>query len=261
MKNVHSAGGLKTMKIGIITAISEEFRAVSDSLGAITSTQLGMFRAGRFCSENHEYLLMESGVGFDNAARATEMLVRDIHPDLLITAGFCGGIAPELHAGDVVVAKKIIIANGSGYEEIPVLLSHIGQTFVSRQADQGARVVGGTFVSTSAITAKKRLAGMLPDHFSYPVVEMESGAIAIIAVEQNIPLLAIRAVSDPAAEEIGFSMKEICGPDLRRIRPYKVLLTALRKPRIIPQLVRLSRSSRRASKSLAAALSRLFLQL
>jgi adenosylhomocysteine nucleosidase len=249
------------MKIGIITAMPEEFRAVADSLGAATVTQIGTFRAGRFSSAGHEFLLVESGVGFDNAAMATEMLVNYGHPDLLISTGFCGGIAPELQAGDVVVARKIIITTEGGFEEIPVLLSSIGQTFVARQAAIGKRVVGGVFVSTSTLTSKRRLAGMLSGQYPNPVVEMESGAIAIIAAENNIPLLAIRAVSDSAAEELGFSLDEFYDPDMRRIRPHKVLLTALRKPRIIPQLVRLTFSSRRAAESITAAFSRLFLLL
>jgi adenosylhomocysteine nucleosidase len=87
---------------------------------------------------------------------------------------------------------------------------------------------------------------------------MESGAIAIIAAEQNIPLLAIRAVSDSAAEELGFSIDEFCDSGLRRIRPYKVLLTVLRKPWIVPQLVRLAISSRRATEGLTSSLARLF---
>jgi adenosylhomocysteine nucleosidase len=246
------------MKIGIITAMPEEFRAVAESLGTAAGTPPGKFRIGRFSSAGHEFLLVESGMGFDNAARAAEMLVRKECPDLLITAGFCGGIAPELLAGDVVIAKKIIIAGESGFEEIPVLLSSIGQTFIARQMAAVKRVVGGTFVSTPAIKSKKHLGRMLPDQYLNPVVEMESGAIAIVAAENNIPLLAIRAVSDTADEELGFSLEDFCAHDMRRILLHKVLLTVLQKPRIIPQLVRLSRSSRKAAKSLTAAFSSLF---
>ncbi len=247
------------MKITIITAMPEEFRAVAVSLGVAAAAQVGTFRAGRYSLAGHEFLLVQSGMGFGNAARAAEMLIHEEHPDLLISTGFCGGIAPELQVGDVVVAKKIIIANECGFEEIPVQFSGIGQTFVSLQAAEGKRVVGGTFVSTSTITLKKRLYGVLPGQFQNPVVEMESGAIAVIAAENNIPLLAIRAVSDTAAEELGFSLDEFCDSGLQRIRIYKVLLTILRKPRIIPQLVRLSCSSRRAAESLTTTLSRLFL--
>lgn len=246
------------MRIAVITAMPEEYRAVADSLGTVAAAQVGTLRAGRFSQAGHEIVLVESGMGFHNAAKAAELLVRDGRPDLLVLAGFCGGIAPELRAGDVVVAKGIIIVGAGGFEEVPVLLSPAGMNFVARQAVEGRRVVGGTFASTSVITSKRGLAVMLPDSFPNPVVEMESGAVAIIAAENNIPLLAIRAVSDCAAEELGFSLDEFCDPDMRRIRIGKVLLTVLRKPCIIPQLLRLSRSSRRAAESLTAALSRLF---
>ncbi len=246
------------MKIGIITAMPEEFRAVAGILGAADSMKFGSLRAGRFNTAEHDILLVESGMGFDNAARAAEALIHDTCPDLLITTGFCGGIAPELQAGDVVVAKTIIIANESGSDEIPVQLSNVGPTFVARQATEGHRVVEGAFVSTTTITSKKYLAEMLSDRYRNAVVEMESGAIAVVAAKNNIPLLAIRAVSDSAAEELKFSLDEFCTPDMRRIHPGKVLLTILRKPRITPQLMRLSRSSRKAAESLSVTLSRLF---
>ncbi len=246
------------MRICIITAMPREFSAVADSLGTVTAGRNGVFRTGRYSAAGHEFLMVESGMGFGNATRASEMLVREGRPDLLISTGFCGGIAAELQVGDVVVAKNIIIANESGFDEVPVLLSPLGQTFVARQAAEGRLVVSGAFVSTAAITSKKRLSGILPDQYANPVVEMESGAIAIIAAENSIPLLAIRAVSDSADEELGFSLDEFCDRDMRRIVPHKVMLTILKKPRIIPQLVRLSRSSGRAAENLTAALSRLF---
>lgn len=245
------------MKIGIITAMPEEFRAVSDSLGSITPVALGKLRAGRRTSFGHEFILVESGMGLDNAARAAELLVKEDRPDLLMSAGFCGAVYPGLQTGDVVVAKQIVIAHESGFEEIPVQFSGSGQTFVALQAAAGNRVVGGVFVTTSAIASKSLLAGALPGHYRHPVVEMESGAIAIIAVERSIPLLAIRAVSDDAGEEFGFTLDELCDAGMRRIRFYKVLLTIMRKPWIIPQLVRLGLGSRTAARSLTAALSRL----
>lgn len=246
------------MKIAVITAMPEEFRAVADSLGTATAVQFDTLRAGSFSFAGHDFLLVQSGMGFDNAARAAELIIRKFRPELLISAGFCGGIDPELQVGDVVVANTIIIANDNGLEEIPVLLSLLGMTFVALQAAEGRRTFGGTFVSTAAILSKVHLAGMLPRHYLKPVVEMESGAVAIIAAENNIPLLAIRTVSDPANEELGFTLDEFCAPDMRRIIPAKVLLTALRKPHIIPQLLRLSRSSRRAAACLTAAFCRLF---
>lgn len=245
------------MKVGIITAMPDEFRAVADSLGAVAPASLGHLRAGRCTCTGHEILLVESGMGMDNAAEAAEALVKDSRPDLLISAGFCGAVQSGVLVGDVVIAKQIAISCETGFEEIPVWLSGSGQSFAARQAADGERVVSGVFVTTTVITSKKDLAARMPEHYHNPVVEMESGAIAIIAVEHAIPLLAIRAVSDDAAEELAFALNEFCDTDMRRIRLHKVLLTITRKPRIIPQLVRLGFSSRTAARSLTAALSRL----
>ena len=246
------------MKVGIITAMPEEFTAVARSLSsAIPLPLVGLKALG--CQVNgHDFLLVESGIGFDNATRAAAIMLRDGRPDLMISTGFCGGITAELQVGDVVVAKNIISTNVEGFEEIAVSLSDVGRNFVTRQAGEGRRIVGGTFVSASVVTSKVPLAAMLAGQYPNAVVEMESGAIAVIAAKNNIPLLALRVVSDAADEELGFSLDEFCDSELRRICIHKVLLTVLRKPRIIPQLVRLSRSSRRAAKSLTAALSRLF---
>jgi adenosylhomocysteine nucleosidase len=221
----------------------------------------GRFRSARFNFSGNEILMVESGMGFNNAARGAEMILSNGHPDLLITTGFCGGIATKLDAGDVIVAKNIVIADKGGYEEIPVLISKFGHNFVARESIDGSQISGGTFVSASAIISKKSLAAMLSGLYTNPVVEMESGAIAIIAAENNIPLLAIRAVCDSAAEELRFSLDEFCSADLRRISLYKVMKTVLQTPRIIPQLVRLSRSRKKAAGSLTAALYKLFSSL
>ncbi|MDD2540615.1 MAG: phosphorylase [Desulfuromonadaceae bacterium] len=242
------------MKIAVITAMPEEFRAVYCCLEPGTAMRLAGLKAFRSHTCGHDVMLLESGMGFDNAAYAAEAVIREECPELLISVGFCGGIDPALQTGDVVVAKQMVIVTGDGLEEVPVLFSTTGPTFVARQA--GARIFGGMFASTPAIMSKTVLAGMLPTGSPTPVVEMESAAIAIIAVENRIPLLAVRSVSDPADEELGFSLDEFCDARMR-IRPHRVLLTILRKPRIIPQLLRLARNSRIAANSLAAAMKKL----
>jgi len=110
------------------------------------------------------------------------------------------------------------------------------------------------------ITSKVKLSGMLSGKYPCPVVEMESAAIALVAAESGIPLIGLRSVSDPAGEELGFSLDEFCDSRLR-IRPWRVLLTILRKPRIIPQLIRLAGNSRIAAGSLTAAMKELLARL
>lgn len=243
------------MEIAIITAMPEEFRAAEACLGTGKAMRLGRLRAKKFQLRMHDVLLVESGMGFDNAARAAGTIISEAAPDLLISAGFCGGIAAELRVGDVVVAKKMVVVSENGIEDLPVETPAAGLNLVARQAAGGERIFGGTFAGTAVITSKTKLSGLLSG-YPCPVAEMESAAIALIAAENRIPLIAIRSVSDPADEELGFSLDEFCDSSLR-IRPGRVLLTILRKPRIIPQLVRLAGNSRVAARSLTSALEKL----
>jgi len=244
------------MNIAIITAMPEEFNAVAACLGSGTAKKRGRLKTCSFSCEGHRIMLVESGMGFDNAARAAESVIRDLEPELLISAGFCGGIAPELRVGDLVVAKRMVIVSENGLEELPSETPAAALNFAARQTASGVRVFSGTFAGTAVITPKAKLAEMLSNRYPCPVVEMESAAIALVAAENGIPLIALRSVSDPAHEELGFSLDEFCDSSLR-IRPGRVLLTILRKPRIIPQLIRLAGNSRTAARSLTEALGQL----
>ncbi|HEX9023040.1 MAG TPA: phosphorylase, partial [Geobacteraceae bacterium] len=118
----------------------------------------------------------------------------------------------------------------------------------------------GVFITSDAILNKQQLLAFLPHGINRPVLEMESAAVARVAAEHGIPFMGVRAVSDPWDEELGFSIDEFCD-DAKRIRPIKVLATILRRPRIIPQLIRLGWNSHVAARGLATAMERLLQQL
>jgi adenosylhomocysteine nucleosidase len=248
------------MHIAIITAMPEETRACLKAVESAEPQKIGSLKAFRCRMPKHDLLLVESGMGFKNAAAAAEALLGESHPDLLISAGFCGGIAPELRVGDVAVSTGLCVVAGGVVQQVPVEVAAAGRNFVARQSAASTRVFASLFACTPSIMAKKQLAPLLPPGALCPVVEMESAAIAIVAVENGIPFMGIRTVSDPADEELGFSLEEFTDSHLR-IRPHKVALTILRKPWIIPQLIRLARNSRIAADSLSHAVARLLASL
>jgi adenosylhomocysteine nucleosidase len=243
------------MKIGIITAMPEETQAVARTIGGSKKVKIGWLAVQQGQLTGHDIVIAEAGMGFDNAARTAEKLVRHVGPDMIISAGFCGGVSTELLVGDVVIATGLTIVSEKNPDHVTVEIPAACKNFVVRQAAEGRRVFGGLFASTPVIMLKSRLAALLPPDASFPVVEMESAAIAIIAAENGIPFCGIRAVSDPLDEELGFSLDEFCD-DRMCIRIPRVLLTIARKPRIIPQLIHLARNSRVAAASLSQAVER-----
>ncbi|GFE62002.1 hypothetical protein [Geobacter sp. AOG2] len=248
------------MDIAVITAMPEETRAILKAFEAGEPAQAGRLKAFRCRVREHNLLLVEAGMGFKNAAAAAEAVLGISRPDLLISAGLCGGISAGLRVGDVAVSTELCIVANKVVQQVPVEIAAAAHNFIARQSAMGERVFASLFAGTPSITAKKLLAALLPPGAPCPVVEMESGAIAIVAAENGIPFMGLRTVSDPADEELGFSLEEFTDSNLR-IRPHKVALTILRKPWIMPQLIRLARNSRLAADSLSHAIAQLLASL
>lgn len=242
------------MRIGIITAMPEETRAVVRAVNGAEKTLINGFVVLQGSFAGHEVVIAEGGMGFQNATAAAR-LIHEFSLDMIVSAGFCGGVSPKLQVGDVVVATGLTVVSEKGLDDVPVEITVFGRDFVASQAAEGRRVFGGLFASTPVIMHKKQLASLLPADAPYPVVEMESAAIALLAGENGIPFVGLRTVSDPVDEELGFALDEFCD-DRMRVRIPRVLLTVARKPRIIPQLIRLAGNSRVAAASLSQAFKR-----
>lgn len=240
------------MKLAVITALPAELWAVRAALGQ-TRREWHIGRsAWRSSVAGHEVLAVEAGMGFENAARTADDIIRAEYPDLVVSAGFCGGLTPDLLVGDVVVATRLFVAQDDRLDEETTRPAESGVRFAANSVSS-ERLFGGQYVSTRHMLPKQRLAALLPPDMKNPaVVEMESAAIARVAALNSIPFAAIRTVSDTLGEELGFSLDEFCDEGLN-IRLGRVLKTCLLKPHIIPQLFRLSRNSRIAAGSLTRA--------
>jgi adenosylhomocysteine nucleosidase len=117
------------------------------------------------------------------------------------------------------------------------------------------RILDGCIITSQGILRKKEANRILPEGLGNPVLDMETGAVAEAAFREAIPFLALRAISDPADEEILFSIEEITDRDLN-ISIRKVLSAMLRNPRILPQMLRLARNAKMAGNNLALVLER-----
>lgn len=237
------------MKIVIITAMHEESMAVMQRAKCMETSLPGGRRSYRIRLADHEVTLVEAGMGMLNAGWAATVLAAE-RPDLMISTGFGGAVLKGLGVGDVVMAEQILQWSGLEFETVPV-----GFYGCNAVAD-ALSLRRGSFITSDVILNKGSIAQKLPASAVNPVVEMESAAVARIAAGHGIPFLAMRVISDPWNEELGFSINEFCDESMH-IRPAKVLAVILRRPAIIPQLIRLARNSSVAAKSLAKAMERL----
>jgi adenosylhomocysteine nucleosidase len=154
---------------------------------------------------------------------------------LLISFGIAGGLDPDLRPGDLVVADRVITAAG----EHPAL--------ADCAAALGARV--GAVYGDTALMPDPGYKRALRQSTGALAVDMESGAVAMVAAEAGITCLVIRAVADIAAH--GLPPAALISLDLAgRPRLAAVLGSVLTQPRQIPRLIGVARETGAAMRSL-----------
>lgn len=175
-------------------------------------------------------MLARVGPGAERATVAIEALIRRHRPTLLLHIGFAGGLDPVLRAGDVLPVGRVL---GGGE---PVVLDQAHGRAILLSVDK--------VIPTPAAKARlfrERLAA---------AVDMETYAVAVAARKLGVPMIALRAISDPADAALPASSLSWLTRDGRpRLLP--PIAWALAHPWRIPDLVRLGRASKLAAERLA----------
>ena len=175
-------------------------------------------------------ILVQTGPGAVNAARAITAMVEKSQPSLILQTG-CGGAFARsgLDIGDIAIASEEIDA-AMGIEDetdglpprplpFPLMSGPGGAVFnrfpinpglvdfaiygleeiFSRTNEPGTKSPGifkGPFVSVSTVTATDRTAERLFNAYSPCMEQMEGAATAQVALSYGIPFLEIRSVSN-----------------------------------------------------------------
>jgi hopanoid-associated phosphorylase len=161
---------------------------------------------------------------------------------LLISFGIAGGLDPDLGPGDLVVADRVIAAAG----EHPAL--------ADCAAALGARV--GAIYGDTALMPDVAYKRGLRERTGALAVDMESGAVALVAAEAGIPFVVIRAVADSAARGLPPAALVSLDP-AGRPRLAAILGSVLIQPRQIPRLIGVGRETGAAMRSLERVARRL----
>lgn len=160
-----------------------------------------------------------SGPGLIDAACATQELISNYGPDLIIKVGLAGGLTHYEKKGEVYVIDNVIDAS---YRE-----ASIGNPFMrsftpdrmwrldrglvwsaSKILDAEIRTIATTNYFVKECSAKKELGdGMDKSELStlYPsagLVDMESAAVARVCMRNNVPCVIIASVTDSYTEGV-----------------------------------------------------------
>lgn len=200
----------------ICFAVPEEARPFQKRLGTRADVRIGL-----------------SGIGPHNARRYFENAVLPLHPRLVLTAGFAGGLAPSLRVGEVLFDAD----EASGLA--PLL------------AQAGAR--RGTFHCAERIAATVGAKRALWEATGADAVEMESGILRALCRQHGLASATVRVISDAAEEDLPLDFNDLMTADCR-LNHRKLAARLLRQPAALVQLWGFRRQIARAAAALAGVL-------
>ena len=168
------------MKIGILVPLSQE-------LSPLTSEKISK---GNCINITDSILVIHTGIGPDNTLRSVNQLLA-LGVDHLISWGTAAGLSPSVAAGDLMMPDAVMVSkekfatnhefNNRVLKQIsPGLRWHKGLCYATKELLDSVESKQEIFATTRCIGA-----------------DMESGAVAKAATENNIPFTVIRSVSDP----------------------------------------------------------------
>ena len=96
------------MKIGIIAAMSSEYKQVAQLLENKKEYAEGIYEYTEGTIKNNTIILTKCGIGKVNAAVGAVELIRTFQPDCIISTGVAGGIDKCLKVMDVVASAQIV---------------------------------------------------------------------------------------------------------------------------------------------------------
>jgi adenosylhomocysteine nucleosidase len=226
------------------------FEDLLEGAVAIRGDRFGVREGGL---HGRRVVVIVAGAGQDAARRATEVLIDGHAPQCVISAGFAGALCRDLPRGAILIADRVLGAQG---EELPLdLPAGLPAKVVGQIAGQEIR--RGPLLTLDHVVRSPDERRVLFDRCGGLAVDMESFAVAEVCRRRQVPLLAIRVVSDPLDEQLPHEVAHLLAQKSKAGRLGAVLRAVWRRPASVKDMYRLAENALVASDRLARFLSAL----
>lgn len=160
----------------------------------------------KFYQIRDNVIAVAGGVGKVNAAMATQIAISKYHPELIIDVGVAGSFQ-NVEIGTILLADKFVQhdVDTTGCGDPLGLVSTINVIdFPTSDLDKAKKAMDATEINyligsgaTGDWFAKAgQRATFVYDNFHPLFIEMEGGAVAQVAMRNNVKFMAIKSVSD-----------------------------------------------------------------
>ena len=176
---------------------------------------------------NKTVIVSRTEIGITNASAATTIGIMKYSPNLIINQGTSGGHDPKLHAGDIVLAEKVINIgavrterkeygipaddkDGIFFEDVQRIRDSKGNTVdypyfssekkiidIAKKIDyKNGKIVVGTIGTADQWNRELERIKFIHERYNTSAEEMETVAAAQVAKAFNIPFMGVRILSN-----------------------------------------------------------------
>ena len=150
---------------------------------------------------------LKTGVGPKRSSKNLKNALLVVNPDRILVTGYAGAIDPELKLGDLVVVERahciVMDKNNADWEHAQVngtfdladsrVLRHFAKSI-------GIEVRAGDTLTSAHVLGSPEHKRILRERFHASIVDMETAALAEVALSRSVPLSCVRVVSDEAGD-------------------------------------------------------------
>ncbi|MFQ5787725.1 MAG: 5'-methylthioadenosine/S-adenosylhomocysteine nucleosidase [Thermodesulfobacteriota bacterium] len=249
--------------IAVLCAIRQEIRPLITCMNIHEKFDIDEVLFFRGDINGLPLVLVQGGVGRNNAVKAANCLLESIKIDLLISAGVAGGIRHGLNVGDLVVAESVGHSKQCDFDsEVLQLESDYvcnKEVFqLARQLSNGmeAKFHFGSLLTVDKVISSANTKKRIGEQNSFLAVEMESAAVAEVAKRKGVEFAAIRSISDDIDDDLQLDY-DIIMSDEGKAKVASIALEVLKNPQKLSLLRRLNKQTKTAAKSLTLFMSEL----
>ncbi len=238
-----AAEELKPCDVGMVFALGIESGCLEDRLEGCVTIRGHDFVAREGGLKGRRIVLALAGAGRRRAAHATEILIDGHRPKWVISAGFAGGLSPQLKRHDILMPNQLLLAAGGELPiEWPAGLAAIAQR---------PEVQVGRLLTADQLVRTPREKRMLGERHGAMAVDMETFAVAGACRRRQVSFAAVRVIHDTVDEVLPDDVEHLLGQKTHAARLGAALGTILRRPGSVKDMYQLRENALVASDRLA----------
>ncbi len=207
-------------KLAIMGAMEEEITPLLENFTDINKVEFANNTYYEAKRGDLNVVIAYSKIGKVFSTLTATTMIEKFGCDTLLFSGVAGGVNPELKIGDLIVANQLsqhdlditafghphgFVPGGSVYVNTDETLKNIA---LEVAAENDIKIIEGIIATGDQFVADEKRKEFILNTFKADALEMEGASVAVVCDALKVPCLILRAISDTADMDAGFSFEE-----------------------------------------------------